>query len=257
MKSIYWPAFNTDAWSKGDNWPGPSDCKNATSCKYYSNFTCYFKASNFVCIVVVLLFLLPSDNYPIHRVCGNLPQKITIGQITKTGLPIFVTFFKLNHFASSWEYPFTVEYWLIMGLKVMTLENLKPNPSCQSLSSLWFLNTSSFSSSGSLSSSSPTSPQESSSRLFSKVEVAIFQICFRCRERSCWQRRISLPKNWKASPTQLEGWVRYKEGQFLQFLYLFNIEPNSSETISRKEKSKPHWSFSLFAFMFIFESDPP
>ena len=42
----------------------------------------------------LFVFLLPSDNYPIHRVCGNLPQKITIGQITKTGLPIFVSFFQ-------------------------------------------------------------------------------------------------------------------------------------------------------------------
>ena len=34
-----------------------------------------------------------------------------------------VTFlFKLDFLASSWDYPVTVEYWLIMGLKVMILK---------------------------------------------------------------------------------------------------------------------------------------
>ena len=115
---------------------------------------------------------------------GTSPRRSQLGRSRKQVFPSLSLLFKLKQNSSSWEYPFTVQYWLIMGLKVMTLENLKPNPSCQSLSSLWCLNTSSSSSSGSLSSSSPTSPPESSSRLFS-VEVAIFQICFRCRERSC------------------------------------------------------------------------
>ena len=75
---------------------------------------------------------------------------------------------KINFPVKSWEYDFTADYYVILGLKVISrqFEILPFNLTFlfQSLCSLWFLNTWSSSLLASSSSSSPTSPLESNCR---------------------------------------------------------------------------------------------
>ena len=114
---------------------------------------------------VLLLLVVVFISYP-HRVCATLPPQITIGQ--KTGKDSYFLLSKINFTFKSWEYDFTADYYVILGLKVISrqFEILPFNLTFlfQSLCSLWFLNTWSSSLLASLSSSSLTSPLESSFR---------------------------------------------------------------------------------------------
>ena len=119
-----------------------------------------------VSLLLVLFISCCGDTIIHHRVCVTLPHQITIGQ--KTGKDSYFLLSKINFTFKSWEYDFTADYYVILGLKVISrqFEILPFNLTFlfQSLCSLWFLNTWSSSLLASSSSSSPTSPLESNCR---------------------------------------------------------------------------------------------
>ena len=73
----------------------------------------------FLVSVLLLVFIsCCSDTIIHHRVCVTLPHQITIGQ--KTGKDNYVFLSKVNFPVKSWEYDFTADYYVILGLKVIS-----------------------------------------------------------------------------------------------------------------------------------------